>query len=157
MSKYIDNNLLPWENITYQWIVHAFYTIPLYIWFIIWFVILFIWIFNWIWFAVSIWLALVIWFLYKIYFLQTRDIYVTDKRFIFRDGLIINNSFELSLDKIESIKIEQDFIERLLKWWKIIVSWVWWNNIIVEYIASPEVMKNIIYEEIDKLKKVDFY
>ncbi|NDK08233.1 PH domain-containing protein [Candidatus Gracilibacteria bacterium] len=155
MSKYIDNNLLPGENITYQGIVHAFYTIPLYIGFIIGLIFFLTGIFNGIGFATSIGLALILGFLYKIYFLQTRDIYVTDKRFIFRDGLIINNSFELSLDKIESIKIEQDFIERLLKGGKIIISGIGGNNIIVEYIASPEVMKKIIYEEINKTKKVD--
>ncbi len=149
MSKYIDNNLLVWESVLYEWETRVFYYIPLIIWIIIWLISIILWLYYKNEIVIGVWITFIIWFTYNYIFLKTRDICITDKRFIYRDWIFINNSFELWLDKIESIKIEQDLIERILKWWKIIISWVWWNKKTIEYVARPEDIKNIIYENIN--------
>lgn len=145
---YIESNLLPNETITYEGKVHWFYTFIMIIGLILWIFVLIPWIQAW-WPMWIIGFSIIIAFTYQLLFIVTTEIAVTNKRVIYKTWVIARNVFELQLTKVESARLDQSIFQRIIWAWTLIVSWTWWHNKPIQYLAKPTDMRTIIYEEIE--------
>ncbi len=146
--SYVENNLLPNEVINYNWSVHSFYTTMMVIWLSIGIILFISWVQAW-WFMWMIGFSVIIAFLYKILYILTTEIVVTNRRVLYKTGVIARNIFELQLNKVESARLDQTVFQRIIWAGTLIVSWTWWHNKPIEYLAKPTDMKTIIYQEIE--------
>ena len=146
--SYVENNLLPNEIINYEWKVHSFYTIIMVIWIFFGVIFLIWWIQAWwpMW-IIGFWMLSA--FLYQLLFILTTEIVVTNKRVLYKTGVIARNVFELQLNKVESARLNQTVFQRIIWAWTLIVSWTWWHNKPMEYLSKPTEMRTIIYEIIE--------
>jgi len=147
---YIENNLLPNEEIIYEGKIHGFYIFLLVMWLIIGMIFFLIWL------QVPpmrlLWFWMIIGFGYNILFFKLTEIAVTNKRVIFKTWVIARNVFELQLQKVESARLDQSIIERIIWAGTLVVSWTWGHNKPMHYITKPMEMRTVIYEEIEKQK-----
>lgn len=145
---YIENNLLPNEDVTYKGKVHSFYIFIMYLWVLIGFLFLFSGIQAgwWMW---MMWMAIILPFAYKILYFMTTEIAVTNKRVIYKTGVIARNVFELQLAKVESARLDQSIFQRIIGAGTLIVSGTGGHNKPVQYLSKPTDMRTIIYEEIE--------
>lgn len=95
------------------------------------------------------WFWMMLPFLYKILYFITAEIAVTNKRVIYKTGVIARNVFELQLEKVESAKLEQTVLQRIIWAGTLIISGTGGHNKPIEYLSKPVQMKTIIYEEIE--------
>jgi len=148
---YIEENLLPNEEIIYKGKVHWFYLFMMILGFLFWFIIFIFWdkqtLLNFI-----FGFAIMISFLYQILFILTTEIAVTTKRIIYKTWIIARDIFELQLEKVESARIEQSIFQRIIKAGTLIVSWTWWHNKPILYLENPIEMRNFIYKKIEENK-----
>ncbi len=146
--SYVENNLLPNEIINYEWKVHSFYTFMMSVGIFIGLIFMIAWIQAWwpMWFF---WFGIMIVFLYQLLFILTTEIVVTNKRVLYKTWVIARNVFELQLNKVESARLDQSIFQRIIWAWTLIISWTWWHNKPIQWLASPVDMKTIIYQEIE--------
>ncbi len=141
--SYIIDNLLPSEEIQYEWKIHNFYTFLMSIWVLVWLIVLISW--GWI-----IGIAIMLPFIYNIFFILTVEIAVTNKRVLYKTWVISRNVFELQLSQIESIRLDQSIFQRIIWAGRLIVSWTWWHSGVLEKIKKPTDMRKVIYSIIEK-------
>lgn len=142
--SYAYDNLLPDEKFAYQGRVHGFY-----IWVLIFFLIIgFLLLIPGGFFIPSALLMIVV-FGYNLLFLLKTEIVVTNKRVIYKTGIIARNVFELQLNKVESAHLDQSIFQRIIWAGTLIVSGTGWHNKPIEYLAKPSEMKSVIYEKIE--------
>lgn len=155
--SYIEKNLLQNEKIEYKWKIHIYYKYITFIIATIW-IILFIttdsieiseW-FNIINPLTTIGFMLFIIFTYFFLNIINKEIAVTDKRVLYKTWILARNVFELQIDKIESVKLHQSIIQRIIWAWDIIVSWAGLNEKSIPLLKTPNEMKNIIYKQLEK-------
>jgi len=53
-------------------------------------------------------------FLYQLLFILTTEIVVTNKRVLYKTGVIARNVFELQLNKVESARLNQTVFQRII-------------------------------------------
>ena len=146
--SYIENNLLPSELVTYEWKIHTFYIFIMSLWVLLGILLLI----PWAQAGGGMWMigfALILPFGYKILYFLTTEIAVTNKRVIYKTGVIARNVFELQLSKVESARLDQTIFQRIIWAWTLIVSGTWWHNKPIEFLSRPTDMRTIIYEEIE--------
>ncbi|MDO8597339.1 MAG: PH domain-containing protein, partial [Sulfuricaulis sp.] len=68
---------------------------------------------------------------------RTTELAVTNKRIISKSGVIQRTTMELSLDKIESIKVDQGIMGRILNFGLITISGTGGDKTPIESIADP--------------------
>jgi len=157
--KYISQNLLENEEIVFQWSVHPFYAtlyftilffgLPLVIYYIFHPVRieLFFGIFH------PVYVVLLCWGIFLtglsiIRFLQliNMEIVLSNKRVLYKTGFISRNVFELPLDKVESVKIDQSIFQRIIWAGTLIVSGIGWHSKPIKYLCEPMNMRNELYK-----------
>ena len=144
---YIDENLLPNELIKYEWKIHTFYLVLMSIGVFIWFLFFIWWINTWAWFFG---LAILLPFLYQVFYILTTEIVVTNKRVLYKTGVIARNVFELQLNKVESARLDQSILQRIIWAWTLIISWTWWHFKPIQWLAEPIEMRNLVYISIEE-------
>ena len=144
---YIDKNLLSWEDIIYEWSIHMFYKFLMCIGICFWILMLISLIQAW----GTMWLigiAIICPFAYKLLYFITTDIAVTNKRVIYKTGIIARNVFELQIEKVESARLDQSIFQRIIRAGTLIVSWTWGHSKPIEYLWSPVEMRSAVYTQI---------
>ena len=68
---------------------------------------------------------------------RTTELAVTNKRIISKSGIIRRTTMELRLDKIESIKVDQGIMGRILNFGSITISGTGGDKTPIESIADP--------------------
>ena len=74
----------------------------------------------------------------------TTEIGVTNKRFIFKTGLISRDSLELNLTKVENVRINQSIIGRILGYGDVTVIGTGGTRAVVNFIDNPQNLKREI-------------
>lgn len=74
----------------------------------------------------------------------TTEIGVTNKRFIFKTGLISRDSLELNLSKVENVRINQSIIGRILGYGDVTVIGTGGTRAVVNFIDNPQNLKREI-------------
>lgn len=65
------------------------------------------------------------------------EIAVTNRRLIYKRGLLARDTIEMNLDKVESVLVEQDLIGRMLDFGRVIVRGVGSGLEPIDRVASP--------------------
>ena len=68
---------------------------------------------------------------------RTTELAITNKRIISKSGIIRRSTMELRLDKIESIKVDQGLLGRMLNFGSITISGTGGDKTPIESIADP--------------------
>ena len=79
----------------------------------------------------------------------TTELAVTNKRVIFKTGWLNRTTFEMQLDKIENVHIEQSVFARGLGYGSIMISGTGGTRQVFGYVASPLAFRRAIYEQGD--------
>ena len=72
------------------------------------------------------------------------EIAVTDRRVIYKTGLISRQTAEMNMDKIESVKVDQSLLGRLLNYGSIHIRGTGEGMGHLDYISSPILLRNTI-------------
>ncbi|MDD3144764.1 MAG: PH domain-containing protein [Candidatus Gracilibacteria bacterium] len=147
--SYIQDNLLPSEKIKYEGKVHSFYIFIMSFLAFIGFLFFFGGIKSGTWFMGF---AIIIPTLYHVFYMVTTEIAVTNKRVLYKTGIIARNIFELQLDKTESATLDQTIFQRIIGAGTLVVNGTGGHNKPIQYLANPSEMRTIIYSEIEESK-----
>ena len=60
-----------------------------------------------------VWLGTVIWLLIWYLKIKSKKLSVTNRDMLYEEGLLMKNRKELALDKVRTVEVDQDFIERI--------------------------------------------
>src|ERR1700712_2184172 len=74
----------------------------------------------------------------------TRETDVTNLRVVHKEGFIKRQTFEMSLDKVESVDVNQSILGRILNYGDVTVMGVGEGKEIIRTIASPLIFRNFI-------------
>ena|SRR5438874_1581617 len=152
MARYIDEILQPEEKVLYSTTVHwIFYTPGI----LAWIVALVCWIMerraqsegaNIFWFALSIVAALVaVYWTIKAWFHRwTTETDVTNLRVVHKEGFIKRRTFEMNLDKVESVDVDQTILGRILSYGDVTVRGVGEGAETIKTIGRPLQFRNNI-------------
>jgi uncharacterized membrane protein YdbT with pleckstrin-like domain len=152
MARYIDEILQPDEKVLYSTTIHwIFYTPGV----LAWIVALVCWIMerraqsdgaNVFWFALSIVAALVaIYWTVRTWFHRwTTETDVTNLRVVHKEGFIKRRTFEMNLDKVESVDVDQTILGRILSYGDVTIRGVGEGAETIKAIAHPLQFRNNI-------------
>jgi uncharacterized membrane protein YdbT with pleckstrin-like domain len=87
-----------------------------------------------------------------IIFYFTSEFGITDLRFIIKSGFIKRYSFENSLDRIESVSVEQTILGRLLDYGSIRTCGVGGSSELFPTVPNPLLLRYKIQEQIERQK-----
>jgi uncharacterized membrane protein YdbT with pleckstrin-like domain len=74
----------------------------------------------------------------------TTETDVTNMRVVHKTGFITRQTFEMSLDKVESVDVDQSILGRVLNYGNVIVRGVGEHEQRIKTIASPLAFRNAI-------------
>ena len=74
----------------------------------------------------------------------TTETDVTNMRVVHKEGFISRETFEMSLDKVESVDVRQSILGRMLNYGNVEIFGVGEGNKVIETIASPLEFRNHI-------------
>src|SRR5208282_3368458 len=83
---------------------------------------------------------------------RTTELSITNKRIISKIGIFKRSTIELRLDKIESIKVDQGFMGRILNFGSITISGTGGDKTPIESIADPLQFQKHFMSAVDKGK-----
>jgi uncharacterized membrane protein YdbT with pleckstrin-like domain len=152
MARYIDDILQPDEKLLYSTNVHWIFYLPAIVaWlvagallvvarmFIQDFVVLFC-------LAAAAIVALAALYLtFRAWFRRwTTETDITNRRVVHRDGVIKRDTFEMSLDKVESVDVSQSIMGRILDYGDVTILGVGEGKKAIKTIAAPLAFRNFI-------------
>src|SRR3954454_5960164 len=152
MARYIDEILQPGEKILYSTTVHWIFYMP---GILGWIVAIVGWIMERradgsgmevFWLAVSVAAGLVaIYWTFKAWFRRwATETDVTSLRVVHKEGFIKRRTFEMNLDKVESVDVDQSILGRILGYGDVTIRGVGEGIETIKTIASPLAFRSSI-------------
>jgi uncharacterized membrane protein YdbT with pleckstrin-like domain len=152
MGRYIDDILQPGEKVLYSTNAHWIFYLPA---IAAWIVALVFFILSrntlnqtlvlvWLSLAVIAGLAALYWTLKGWFHRWTTETDVTNLRVVHKTGFIKRRTFEMSLDKVESVDVNQSILGRILNYGNVTVRGVGEGSEEIKTIASPLDFRNHI-------------
>ena len=85
------------------------------------------------------------------HFLQKRreEISITNKRFIYRSGLVTENIIEIPIDKIESVNVIQGMMAKMYGYGRLVVTGSGGQKIEIDMVKNPNCVRNAFLDYID--------
>jgi len=84
---------------------------------------------------------------YKLIELFFVRIYITNKRFIHKKWLLLQNTLDIELNRIDSIEISKWLIGWFMNTGHVTISWSGWQIRKIVYVVNPIELKNIVYKQ----------
>src|SRR5580692_10625934 len=124
MGRYIDQILQPGEKVLYSTNAHWIFYLP----------------------AIGAWIAVVVlyWTVSSWIDPATTETDVTNMRVVHKTGFIKRRTFEMALDKVESVDVNQSIMGRLLNYGDVTIMGVGEGIETIKTIASPLSFRNSI-------------
>jgi len=152
MGRYIDDILQPGEKVLYSTNAHWIFYLPA---IAAWIVAIFLFLLSretttesvvLVWLSTSAVVALVaLYWTVKAWFHRwTTETDVTNMRVVHKAGFIKRRTFEMSLDKVESVDVNQSILGRILNYGDVTVRGVGEGIETIDTIASPLEFRNHI-------------
>ena len=152
MGRYIDDILQPGEKVLYSTNAHWIFYLPA---IAAWIVAIFLFLLSretttesvvLVWLSTSAVVALVaLYWTVKAWFHRwTTETDVTNMRVVHKTGFITRKTFEMSLDKVESVDVNQSILGRILNYGSVTVRGVGEGSETIDTIASPLDFRNHI-------------
>ena len=152
MGRYIDQILQPGEKVLYSTIAHwTFYLPAIAMWILVAILLavsalvtvpvltLLCWATAAVLAVVALYLTAKAWF-----HRWTTETDVTDRRVVHKTGFIKRRTFEMALDKIESVDVDQSILGRLLNYGNVTIMGVGEGRETISNIDSPLAFRNSI-------------
>jgi len=152
MGRYIDEILQPGERVLYSTNEHWMFFLPAIAAWIVAVAFLVLWrsvtgdalmLFCLVLAAVA-GLAALYWSASSLYHRSTTETDVTNMRVVHKTGFIKRRTFEMSLDKVESVDVNQTILGRLMNYGDITIQGVGEGTQTISTIASPLAFRNAI-------------
>jgi uncharacterized membrane protein YdbT with pleckstrin-like domain len=152
MGRYIDDILQPGEKVLYSTNAHWIFYLPAIAAWIVALVFLVLsrntsnesLILVWLSLAAIAGLAALYWTLKGWFHRWTTETDVTNLRVVHKTGFIKRRTFEMSLDKVESVDVNQSILGRILNYGNVTVRGVGEGSETIDTIASPLDFRNHI-------------
>ncbi len=152
MGRYIDDILQPGEKVLYSTNAHWMFYLPAIAAWIVALVLLVLSratvvesiILLCLAAAAVVALAALYWTLKGWFHRWTTETDVTNLRVVHKTGFITRKTFEMSLDKVESVDVNQSILGRLLNYGDVTIHGVGEGNETISTIASPLAFRNYI-------------
>ena len=152
MARYIDEILQPGEKVLYSTTVHWIFYMP---GILAWIVAVIGWILERradgsasqvFWLAISVVAGLVaIYWTFKAWFHRwTTETDVTSLRVVHKEGFIKRRTFEMNLDKVESVDVDQTILGRILSYGDVTIRGIGEGFETIKTIAHPLQFRNNI-------------
>ena len=152
MGRYIDEILQPGEKVLYSTNAHWIFYLPA---IVAWIVAIFLFLLSrqtttegivLLCLAASAVVAIVAlyWTLRAWFHRWTTETDVTNMRVVHKTGFIKRRTFEMSLDKVESVDVNQSILGRILNYGNVTIRGVGEGEETIETIASPLAFRNSI-------------
>jgi uncharacterized membrane protein YdbT with pleckstrin-like domain len=152
MGRYIDEILQPDEKVLYSTNAHWIFYLPaIFAWILA--LALFIlsrragtdgWTLLYLIGSAAIALAALYWTLTAWFHRWTTETDVTNRRVVHKTGFIKRRTFEISLDKVESVDVNQSIMGRIFDYGDVTIKGVGEGRETISTIASPLVFRNFI-------------
>jgi len=154
MGRYIDEILQPGEKVLYSTNAHWMFYLPAIAAWIAALVLLILsrtvaidmaWLVLVCWAAAAVVaIAALYWTVRGWFHRLTTETDVTDRRVVHKTGFIKRRTFEMALDKIESVDVDQSILGRLLNYGDVTILGVGEGKQRISTIASPLAFRNAI-------------
>jgi uncharacterized membrane protein YdbT with pleckstrin-like domain len=152
MGRYIDAILQPGEKVLYSTNAHWIFYLPA---IATWIVVAILFIASGLvvvpvltllcWAAAAILAVVALYLTVKAWFHRwTTETDVTDRRVVHKTGFIKRSTFEIALDKIESVDVDQSILGRILNYGDVTILGVGEGRETIPTIASPLAFRNSI-------------
>ena len=154
MGRYIDDILQPGEKVLYSTNAHWIFYLPA---IVAWIVALALLILSATvaagipsavlaaWAAAAVIAVMALYFTVKGWFHRlTTETDVTDRRVVHKTGFIKRRTFEIALDKIESVDVEQTILGRIFNYGDVTIMGVGEGKQTISTIASPLAFRSAI-------------
>ena len=152
MARYIDEILQPGEQVLYSTNAHWIFYFPA---IVAWIVVAILLILSRIttvdglimlcWVAAAVMaLAALFWTVKGWFHRMTTETDVTNHRVVHKTGFIKRRTFEIALDKIESVDVEQSILGRILNYGDVTINGVGEGTQRIPTIASPLAFRSAI-------------
>src|SRR5271169_3895129 len=122
MGRYIDEILQPGEKVLYSTNAHWVFYLP----------------------AIAAWIVALYWTVKAWFHRLTTETDVTNKRVVHKTGFIKRRTFEIALDKIESVDVNQSILGRIFNYGDVTILGVGEGKETISTIASPLAFRNFI-------------
>jgi uncharacterized membrane protein YdbT with pleckstrin-like domain len=152
MGRYIDDILQPGERVLYSTNAHWIFFLPAMVGWVV--VIVFLVLSRLVTTDTPVLLCLALAVISAIFALYktatawfhrwTTETDVTNMRVVHKTGFIKRQTFEMSLDKVESVDVNQSILGRILNYGDVSIFGVGEGNKTIETIASPLAFRNSI-------------
>ena len=150
MGRYIDEILQPGEKVLYSTNAHWIFYFPAIVAWIVVAVLLTVGtavppLVPLSWAAAAVIAVAAVYFTLRGWFHRlTTETDVTDRRVVHKTGFIKRRTFEMALDKIESVDVDQTILGRLLNYGDVTILGVGEGRQTIPTIASPLAFRNAI-------------
>ena len=152
MARYIDEILQPGEKVLYSTNAHWMFYLPA---MAAWFAVLVLLILSRLatvdgvivlcWAAAAVVALAALYWTFKAWFHRwTTETDVTNMRVVHKTGFIKRRTFEMALDKIESVDVDQTILGRLLNYGNVTINGVGEGKETIRTIASPLAFRSAI-------------
>jgi len=153
MARYIDDILQPGEKVLYSTNAHWMFYLPA---IAAWIVVLILLVLSGMTSAVPylmlfcsassavVAIAALFWTLKARFHRWTTETDVTNMRVVHKSGFIQRRTFEMALDKIESVDVEQSILGRVLNYGNVTINGVGEGKETIRTIASPLAFRSAI-------------
>jgi uncharacterized membrane protein YdbT with pleckstrin-like domain len=153
MARYIDDILQPGEKVLYSTNAHWMFYLPA---IAAWIVVLILLVLSGMTSAVPylmlvcwasaavVAIAALFWTLKAWFHRWTTETDVTNMRVVHKTGFIQRRTFEMALDKIESVDVEQSILGRVLNYGNVTINGVGEGKETIRTIASPLAFRSAI-------------
>jgi uncharacterized membrane protein YdbT with pleckstrin-like domain len=152
MGRYIDEILQPNERVLYSTNAHWIYYLPA---IAAWIVAILLFVLSrtteteglillWLSASVVAAIAALYWTAKAWFHLWTTETDVTNLRVVHKTGFIKRRTFEMSLDKVESVDVNQTILGRILNYGDVTILGVGEGKETISTIASPLIFRNYI-------------
>jgi uncharacterized membrane protein YdbT with pleckstrin-like domain len=152
MGRYIDAILQPGEKVLYSTNAHWVFYLPA---IATWIVVAILFIASGLvmvpvltllcWAAAAVLAVVALYLTAKAWFHRwTTETDVTDRRVVHKTGFIKRSTFEIALDKIESVDVDQSILGRILNYGDVTILGVGEGRETIPTIASPLAFRNSI-------------
>ena len=151
MGRYIDHILQPGEKVLYSTNAHWMFYLPS---LAAWFVVVILLVLSWMvtvptltqfWAAAAVAAVVALYLTAKGWFHRwTTETDVTNMRVVHKSGFIKRRTFEMALDKVESVDVNQSIFGRLLNYGDVTINGVGEGRETIATIASPLAFRNSI-------------
>ncbi len=154
MARYIDEILQPGEKVLYSTNAHWIFYLPAILAWIIALALLILsvtvaagvpWLVLTCWAAAAVTaIAALYWTVRGWFHRLTTETDVTDRRVVHKTGFIKRRTFEIALDKIESVDVDQSILGRILNYGDVTIMGVGEGRQTISTIAAPLAFRSAI-------------